>query len=360
VAGNPSLSVAYRKNLDMAITAFGLAFPCERDVELRVKVLPSCVLPSIIDARVRVEQAVFSTAELARWTQELTAFILPSRCEGWGLFALQAMACGRPVIAASFGGLTEFFNDLNGYSITFELVKPKKCFNEIGLWAEPNMDSLVEQMRQVYCNRDEAVRKGNIAHVCVENFTWEHSNRRLEDILFAHPLREAPDFRFSKRNVRLMRLGRRPRSAVFMCGMDDGHGFINNFQLLAVYSMRWKSAFVGNPKFNLVQRAVIGWTTDDFGLNRISHQNLEDDSEEYYAWLASLDCLIHLDCQLSGAVYDAITMGIPVISLINDGPFMNSIFTIQNEMDFVAVLRQVYWDKHEVQLRAQLGERLVL
>ena len=359
-AGNPSLSVANRKNLDMAITAFGLAFPTERDVELRIKVLPTCPLANVNDERIKVDRAIFTMEELSRWTQALTAFILPSRCEGWGLYALQAMACGRPVIAAAFGGVTEFFNSLNGYPVDFKLVRPKDCFSELGLWAEPSMESMIAQMRYVYRSRQLAEARGLVASASAKEFTWEKSMRRLEHILWEEPLRGAPAFRESRRTVRLMRLGRKPRSTVFVCGMDDGRGFVGNFAMLATYAMRWKAAFVGNPRFKLIERAVSGWVTDDLGLNRITCQNMADDSEEYYAWLGSLDCLIHLDPRPSTVVYDALTLGIPVVSFICQGPLADSVFSFAGDMEFIDVLRWVYMDKREVEIRARRGESHVL
>lgn len=44
-------------------------------------------------------------AELVRWYQAATAVVVPSYSESFGLVALEAQACGTPVVAASVGGL---------------------------------------------------------------------------------------------------------------------------------------------------------------------------------------------------------------------------------------------------------------
>lgn len=58
--------------------------------------------------------------ELVRYFQASDTFILPSYIEGLGLVALEAMACGAPVIAANVGGLHYMLKDGAG-----QLVEPK-------------------------------------------------------------------------------------------------------------------------------------------------------------------------------------------------------------------------------------------
>jgi D-inositol-3-phosphate glycosyltransferase len=55
-----------------------------------------------------------SQAELAQWYAAATMVCVPSRSESFGLVALEAQACGTPVVAAGVGGLTTAVRD--GYS----------------------------------------------------------------------------------------------------------------------------------------------------------------------------------------------------------------------------------------------------
>ena len=52
--------------------------------------------------------------ELAVWYRAATAVLVPSHSESFGLVALEAQACGTPVVAAAVGGLRTAVRD--GYS----------------------------------------------------------------------------------------------------------------------------------------------------------------------------------------------------------------------------------------------------
>ena len=60
--------------------------------------------------------------ELVRYFQAADVFVLPSYIEGLGLVALEAMACGTPVIASNVGGLHYMLKDGAG-----QLVEPKNA-----------------------------------------------------------------------------------------------------------------------------------------------------------------------------------------------------------------------------------------
>ena len=57
--------------------------------------------------------------QISKWMNQAHLVVIPSRKEGFGLVAIEALACGTPVIASKVGGLREIIQDkINGYFIT--------------------------------------------------------------------------------------------------------------------------------------------------------------------------------------------------------------------------------------------------
>jgi Predicted glycosyltransferases len=110
-------------------------------------------------------------------------FVLPTRGEGWGMPILEAMACGIPTIATGWSSQLDFINDNNGYLLkTKGLIDAKaKCPYYDGFkWADPDEEHLMYLMRHVYENREEAIKKGNIAaEEVAEKWTWEMAAKKI-------------------------------------------------------------------------------------------------------------------------------------------------------------------------------------
>jgi glycosyltransferase involved in cell wall biosynthesis len=97
--------------------------------------------------------------ELPLWYNAATAFVYPSRYEGFGIPPLEAMACGTPVVTSNAASLPEVMGDA-------------------GLTVDPDdVPGLARAMRRVW---DDAALRADLSRRGVERargFTWEATAR---------------------------------------------------------------------------------------------------------------------------------------------------------------------------------------
>lgn len=88
-------------------------------------------------------------------------FVLPHRCEGFGIPIAEAMLAGNPTISTAYGGPSDFVEHnktglLLDYQMTPVYGMPWKIYTGHMDWAEPDINHLRRCMRWVYENRDDA------------------------------------------------------------------------------------------------------------------------------------------------------------------------------------------------------------
>jgi glycosyltransferase involved in cell wall biosynthesis len=188
-----------RKNIPMLVKAFLEEFE-GTDAKLILAMGLKEMFPAFKHRQIINIQPAALHDTMAKLYKSCQAFVLPTRAEGWGLPICEAMACGLPVITTLYSGITEFANENLIYPINYNLVDLKSTdileFNGLiknyiyetdfptGEWADPDPVHLKYQMRYVYENYQEAHDKGLEAfkHI-VNNFTWEHTGRKINEIL---------------------------------------------------------------------------------------------------------------------------------------------------------------------------------
>ncbi len=183
-----------RKGIDLLLQAYGDAFTREEDVTLIVKDLGSRTFYNNITRLADVHE--FATRSSAPHTLILTeemddaalaalyrgvdALVLPYRGEGFGMPMIEAMACGKPIIATGEGPAVEFCSPEIGYLLPArevpvpEAPPPVGKFSGEWTWFEPDVAALAHTMRYVYEHREEAAGRGQkAANTIRDTLTWQ-------------------------------------------------------------------------------------------------------------------------------------------------------------------------------------------
>jgi L-malate glycosyltransferase len=111
-----------------------------------------------------------SQRKLREFYNAQSVFILPSRCEGWGLPAVEAMACGAALVTADNGGCRDYAID----GETAVVVPANKS------------EYLADATSALF--RDDAMRArlARDGNRHVQRFTWAGAVDRLENLLLGH------------------------------------------------------------------------------------------------------------------------------------------------------------------------------
>lgn len=111
------------------------------------------------------------------------ALVMPSRGEGFGLPAAEAMLAGLPVIATNHGGLRDLCTDDTAWLVDYRFARAQSHIGAFdSAWAEPDVDDLARALRAV-ATAPAAERQARTAaaRALVERlFTWPAAARRTE------------------------------------------------------------------------------------------------------------------------------------------------------------------------------------
>lgn len=179
---------AKRKNVDGAIDAFLKAFPPGvDDVRLHVKLHPDDKIADVKDERIKVVREHYEPYQVAQWLAACHVFLTLSRAEGYGLWPLQALACGRPVIGCRHSGQADFLTADNAFIVPHREVDAQSGESNVtymGQWAEPAMMSAVKILQNIHANRKQVpkITSADCAE-SIKHLTWESSAKKLMAVL---------------------------------------------------------------------------------------------------------------------------------------------------------------------------------
>ena len=167
----------HRKGGDILLNSYWNAFTLKDDVELIIR----SYRPSWLPGTKNLENIFKSIAkrnfgkllsELAKVTwvkkelnrkemfdlyKSASAFVLPTRGEGWCLPCVEAMSMGLPIVVTNFSGPTEYLNEKYSYPIPIH-----NNINHDGT-AEPDSNACTNLMQHLYKNPAEGKEKGALA-----------------------------------------------------------------------------------------------------------------------------------------------------------------------------------------------------
>jgi len=101
-----------------------------------------------------------SDSECVKLMQRCSVFLFPSTIDTFGLVVLEAMACGKPIVACNRGGVPEIVSDA-------------------GFLLEPNVEEWQKIVSKLLSNSELRKQMGEKALERSKTFSWENTARRL-------------------------------------------------------------------------------------------------------------------------------------------------------------------------------------
>jgi glycosyltransferase-like protein len=126
---------------------------------------------NVLIKRLKLENAVEFTSgiddeELPKYYAACDVFVLPTRMEGWGLSLMEAMACKKPVVSTTVGGVPELVDDgVNGY-----------------LCPPGDVSIMAKRIIHLLKDKKTAEKMGEMGLKKVKDFSWERTAKKVKDI----------------------------------------------------------------------------------------------------------------------------------------------------------------------------------
>jgi glycosyltransferase involved in cell wall biosynthesis len=195
-----------RKGYKQLLRAFADAFGDSSDVQLVVKAdyfldlenkkkTFNEMVETFGISNVRLMDGAWAKEQLFALYSCCDAFVFPSRCEAWGLPAIEAVASGLPIVSTFYSGHTEFLqfveSSLFKISTTLQPIDDLEYqrhwpsdVGDYGRWAQPSTASIAEGLTQTV-QRYPIVAEAALANSLLvrERFSWSAAAGKALDHL---------------------------------------------------------------------------------------------------------------------------------------------------------------------------------
>lgn len=192
-----------RKGVDALLAAYGRAFRATDPVVLIIKSTPNPhneVVAQLARCRaadpdfpnVHLELGDWSRGQMTALYQACDALVMPSRGEGFGLPAAEAMLHRLPVIATGWGGHLDFCTPATAWLIDHTLSDAQTHLSQPGsMWAEPSVEHLAHLLQTLHTLPPAQKHiRCEAAYQQIRRYTWPaiaHRTRRAVDAIRAQP-----------------------------------------------------------------------------------------------------------------------------------------------------------------------------
>lgn len=192
----------HRKGIDILIQAYFKAFTRADPVQLVIRdfgsqsVYKNQNMGDQIDRlsalshapRIRRVREELAEVQMPALYRSANVLVQPFRAEGFCLPALEAMACGVPVIVTDQAGADDFVDDTVGWKIpsvrqSCQMAELGMNENKPSYFHEPKIDMLVDTLRWTISHTEDVARKGQAALQVAKEWSWVKSAQRAIDTL---------------------------------------------------------------------------------------------------------------------------------------------------------------------------------
>ncbi|MFA5394961.1 MAG: glycosyltransferase [Methanogenium sp.] len=178
------------EDVSLTIHSLSMQYVVETQLKISLKEWVSRICGYKPHAPIYITTSPMQMNVLGSFYKNFDIFVLPTRCEGFGLPLAEAAACGLPSIVTGYSGVLDIVDDNTGWLLDYTLqpmpLQIVPYFKNYlgGVWAEPSVDHLRKLMRHTFKNRDEVKKKGKLALEKSKQFSIEEVGKVAKKAIF--------------------------------------------------------------------------------------------------------------------------------------------------------------------------------